>query len=149
MNKGIWKKSMVCTLALCSALMCVGCRADGPVPSKHAVKRYVAELCDESVKIIDTENISDKIGIVAFNIEGVPYTEVASALANTAGIDVGKGTFGSQPYVYRLLGIPNSDDVEEEESADMPGMVRISMGIYNTEEEIDILLDTVRNIAEK
>ncbi len=59
MNKGIWKKSMVCTLALCSALMCVGCRADGPVPSKHAVKRYVAKLCDESVKIIDTENISE------------------------------------------------------------------------------------------
>ena len=96
----------------------------------------------------DTENISDKIGIVAFNIEGVPYTEVAATLANTAGIDVGKGTFGSQPYVFRLLGLPNTDDVEEE-SADMPGMVRISMGIYNTEEEIDILLDTVRNIAEK
>ena len=96
----------------------------------------------------DTDNISDKIGIVTFNIDDVPYTEVASALANTAGIDVGKGTFGAQPYVFRLLGIPNSDDVEEE-SADMPGMVRISMGIYNTEEEIDIRLDTVRNIAEK
>ncbi|MBQ1608629.1 MAG: hypothetical protein II092_07215, partial [Lachnospiraceae bacterium] len=59
MNKGIWKKSIICMLALCSALMCVGCRADGPVPSKHAVKRYVAELCDESVKIIETENISE------------------------------------------------------------------------------------------
>ncbi|MCR5416903.1 MAG: hypothetical protein K6E79_08910 [Pseudobutyrivibrio sp.] len=59
MMRGFWKKSMACTLALLSALVCVGCRADGSVPSKYAVKRYVAELCDERVKIIKTENISE------------------------------------------------------------------------------------------
>ena len=84
---------------------------------------------------------------MTFNIDGVPYTEVAAALADTAGIDVGKGTFGAQPYVFRLLGIPNTDEAAEE-GAVMPGMVRVSMGIYNTSEEIDILLDTIRIIAE-
>ena len=96
----------------------------------------------------DTENISDKIGIVTFNIDGVNYTEVASSLADTAGIDVGKGTFGAQPYVFRLLGLPNKVE-EEEESASTPGMVRVSLGVYNTEEEIDVLLSTVRGIAEQ
>ena len=96
----------------------------------------------------DTENISDKIGIVTFNIDGVNYTDVASRLADTAGIDVGKGTFGAQPYVFRLLGLPNT--VEEEEGrASTPGMVRVSLGVYNTEEEIDVLLSTVRGIAEQ
>ena len=94
----------------------------------------------------DTENISDKIGIVTFNIDGVNYTDVASRLADTAGIDVGKGTFGAQPYVFRLLGLPNTVE-EEEESASTPGMVRVSLGVYNTEEEIDVLLSTVRGIA--
>ena len=96
----------------------------------------------------DTENISDKIGIVTFNIDGVNYTEVASSLADTAGIDVGKGTFGAQPYVFRLLGLPNKVE-EEEESASTPGMVRVSLGVYNTEEEIDVLLSTVQGIAEQ
>ena len=96
----------------------------------------------------DTENISDKIGIVTFNIDGVNYTDVASSLADTAGIDVGKGTFGAQPYVFRLLGLPNTVE-EEEESASTPGMVRVSLGVYNTEEEIDVLLSTVRGIAEQ
>ena len=96
----------------------------------------------------DTENISDKIGIVTFNIDGVNYTDVASSLADTAGIDVGKGTFGAQPYVFRLLGLPNTVE-EKEGSASMPGMVRVSLGVYNTEEEIDVLLSTVRGIAEQ
>ena len=96
----------------------------------------------------DTENISDKIGIVTFNIDGVNYTDVASGLADTAGIDVGKGTFGAQPYVFRLLGVPNTAE-EEEGSASTPGMVRVSLGVYNTEEEIDVLLSTVRGIAEQ
>ena len=30
-----------------------------------------------------------------------------------------------------------------------PGMVRVSLGVYNTEEEIDVLLSTVRDIAEQ
>ena len=88
------------------------------------------------------------LGIVTFNIDGVNYTDVASSLADKAGIDVGKGTFGAQPYVFRLLGLPYTVE-EEEESASTPGMVRVSLGVYNTEEEIDVLLSTVRDIAEQ
>ena len=98
----------------------------------------------------DTENIEDKIGIVTFNIDGVPYTDVAAKLAETSGINVGKGTFGAQPYVYRLLGIPN-ESIDEEGSGNTstaPGMVRISFGVYNTEKEVDTFLESVRSIAE-
>ncbi len=36
----------------------------------------------------------------------------------------------------------------EEDDFSMPGMVRVSFGIYNTEEEVDTFLDAVREKAE-
>jgi selenocysteine lyase/cysteine desulfurase len=50
--------------------------------------------------------------------------------------------------VFRLLGIPNTD-IENPEVSAFDGMVRISLGVYNTDEEVDALLDAVRKIAEK
>ena len=97
----------------------------------------------------DTEKIDDKIGIVTFNIDNVWYTDAAAALAENAGIDVGKGTFGAQPYVFRLLGLPNLEIPEDEDDTyKIPGMLRVSFGIYNTEEEVDTFLEQVRKLTE-
>lgn len=75
---------------------------------------------------------------------------MAQTLADRYGIAVRQGAFCSHPYVFRLLGIPNEEILEEMEEDDfsMPGMVRVSFGIYNTEEEVDTFLDAVREIAE-
>ena len=97
----------------------------------------------------DTNNIADKVGIVVFNIDGVDHIDVAQELADRWGIAVRQGAFCSHPYVFRLLGIPDEQITEEmfEKSFSMPGMVRVSFGIYNNEDEVDILLDAIRQIA--
>lgn len=101
----------------------------------------------------DTENISDKVGIVVFNVDGMYHGDVATELAQRQGIAVRHAAFCAHPYVFRLLGI--SDDwvtewmaADDDDNRDMPGMVRASIGIYNTEEEVDLLIETVRAIAE-
>ena len=96
----------------------------------------------------DVENIADKVGIVVFNIDGIPHGEVAQELAKRRAIAVRQGAFCSHPYVWRLLGVPNAEILKMAQApgAVMPGMIRVSFGIYNNEEEVDALLETVETI---
>lgn len=98
---------------------------------------------------VDTAEISDKVGVVTFNIDGIWHADVAQALADNYGIAVRQGAFCSHPYVFRLLGISNEQVLEDMKYDDfsMPGMVRVSFGIYNTEEEVELFLNAVREIA--
>ena len=97
----------------------------------------------------DVENIADKVGLVIFNIDGIPHGDTAQKLADKRAIAVRQGAFCSHPYVFRLLGISNEQIVRDMVRDDfvMPGMVRASFGIYNDEEEVDIFLETVKEIA--
>lgn len=98
----------------------------------------------------DTENISDKVGIVVFNIDGIPHGTVAERLAARKGIATRQGAFCSHPYVWRLLGISDEEiqGLMKETGPSLPGMVRASFGIYNNEEEVDALIQTVSEIAQ-
>jgi len=99
----------------------------------------------------DTENIEDKVGVVTFNLNGMKDSELAQRLADQGGIAERQGAFCSHPYVFRLLGIPDEVITEEmyEDDFSMPGMVRVSFGIYNTEEEVDQFLEILKVIADK
>ncbi len=90
----------------------------------------------------DTENISDRVGVVTFNFSDVNSHLLAEHLANDCGIATRRGLFCAHPYCWRLLGVPD-DAVMGYESCEgpyTPGMIRVSFGIYNTEEEVDEFL---------
>ena len=61
-----------------------------------------------------------------------------------------RGAFCAHPYVWRLMGISEDRLGEFEECTDVntPGMIRISFGIYNTEEEVDKLLEMLPSLIE-
>ncbi len=94
-----------------------------------------------------------RLGVVAFNIKGIPHALVAAILGAEWGIGVRNGCFCAQPYVIRLLGIKGAgiksfaSEVMANDRSHMPGMVRISFGMYNTTEEVDILIDALEQIA--
>jgi len=86
-------------------------------------------------------DFNNKISIIPFNIEGIPHEILARILSEERGISVRNGCFCAQPYVQRLLNIlPNS-------YISRPGIVRISFGLYNTYEEVDILIDFLTEIS--
>ena len=95
----------------------------------------------------DTEDISDRVGVVTFNFTDVNTQILAWDLAEV-GAATRRGAFCAHPYVWRLMGIPE----EELESfigcddAKTPGMIRVSFGIYNTEEEVDEFLEMLANV---
>ena len=57
----------------------------------------------------------------------------------------------AHPYVWRLMGISEDRLGEFEECTDVntPGMIRVNFGIYNTEEEVDKLLEMLPSLIEQ
>ncbi len=111
-------------------------------------QRLIRRLIDglkqfENVVIYgDTENISDRVGVVTFNFTDINSYFLAVKLTELGGVATRRGAFCAHPYVWRLLGIPD-DELEKYEDcgeSGTPGMIRVSFGIYNTEEEVDEFL---------
>ncbi len=86
----------------------------------------------------DSKNTKDRIGVIVFNVKEKSHWEVGEALATNMGIATRDGKFCSHPYVTRLLGVKNVPKNEAEQ--DVCGMIRISLGLYNTKAEADRLL---------
>jgi len=99
------------------------------------------------------EAAADRLGAIPFLLEGVSHFLVAAALGYEHGIGVRSGCFCAHPYVLRLLGLsPDEaravrDRMAAHDKREMPGMVRISFGLYNTREEVDRFGEALDQIA--
>jgi selenocysteine lyase/cysteine desulfurase len=98
-------------------------------------------------------NPAERVGVIPFNLSGKSDALVAAILSAEWGIGVRNGCFCAHPYVLRLL---NYSEVEIDQAwtnmvaGDMrqkPGMVRVSFGMYNTFEEVDVLVAALSRIA--
>ncbi len=105
---------------------------------------------DHAVIYGDTEDISDRVGVVTFNFDNVNSYLLAQRLAALGGVATRRGAFCANPYVWRLLGVADDELEEYLDCSDMntPGMIRVSFGIYNTEEEVDALLSILPQAIE-
>jgi cysteine desulfurase/selenocysteine lyase len=88
----------------------------------------------------------DRVGVIAFNVDRVPHALVAAILAEEGGVGVRSGCFCAQPYVARLLGLAD-EDRSRGPGAQRPGMVRISLGAYNSRADVDVAVDLIARIA--
>ncbi|MBS5937230.1 aminotransferase class V-fold PLP-dependent enzyme [Clostridium sartagoforme] len=97
----------------------------------------------------DNDNISDRLGIAVFNIKDIYHAEVARLLASLRAIAVRQGAFCAHPYVKRLLGLSEDESSRYlvDSTCTMPGMVRVSFGLYNSIDEIDVFLNTLELIC--
>lgn len=101
----------------------------------------------------DPRHASERLGVIPFQIEGMSHFLVAAILGYEFGIGVRSGCFCAHPYVLHLLGMDEETTAAERDRiihgdrSSMPGMVRASFGIYNTEGEVDRFLEAIRLIA--
>jgi len=102
-----------------------------------------------------TTDLSDKVGVIAFNVEGVHNALVAAILGTEAGIGVRNGCFCAHPYVKELLGVTPEEDrrltaeVLAGDKSNLPGMVRASLGCYNNRDDIDALAAALERVVRK
>ena len=100
-----------------------------------------------------TDDLSEKVGVLTFNIDGVHHALVAAIMGAEGGIGVRNGCFCAHPYVKELLKVTPEEDrvltaeVLAGDKSRLPGMVRASLGCYNTREDIDALVSMLERIV--
>ncbi|WP_022835410.1 aminotransferase class V-fold PLP-dependent enzyme [Salisaeta longa] len=97
--------------------------------------------------------VAERIGVLTFNLEGLPHGLVTAILNDYFGIAVRNECFCAQPFVRQLLGIADATGVAPDSCLDtctpqaQPGMVRVSLGLYNTRADVDAAADALADIA--
>lgn len=124
---------------------------------EQALTRYLLEKLSHRPQIhvygsADPDRLHDRLGVVTFDIEGIPHGKVASILGFEGGIGVRNGCFCAHPYVIQLKGETPEEvarlkgQVLDGNRIDVPGMVRASFGCFTTEEDIDQLVEMLDRI---
>lgn len=88
---------------------------------------------NEKVQVYASMRPESRIGVVSFTVDGFHPHEVAQHLDETADILVRSGHHCCQPLM-ESLGLPD-------------GTVRASLALYNTAEEIDMLIATLEELT--
>ena len=100
----------------------------------------------KGVTIYGPAAIEERVGIIPFNVEGVSDLLAAAVLGEEAGIAVRNGRFCAHLHADRLLGSQGGSTLE----VGVPGgAVRASFGLYNTDAEVDRLIESVRQIERR
>ena len=91
----------------------------------------------------DTEKIDDKTGVVSFKVAGLNTAAMARDMSGKFGVACRRGAFCAHPYVWWLYGLDDEEvrGFSDCDSINTAGMIRLSFGIYNTEEEVDRFLE--------
>jgi selenocysteine lyase/cysteine desulfurase len=96
---------------------------------------------------------AERLGVIPFNVRGVPHVLAAAVLGHEFGIAVRNGTLCARPYTHRLLGLTPAQVQHAREALlagaphDLPGLVRASFGLYNTRAEVDVFVDALARLA--
>ncbi len=102
----------------------------------------------------DPSNARNRLGSIPFNVGGYPHAFIAAVLSHEWAIGTRSGCFCAHPYVKCLLNVNGKEAKAMEERilkrdrSAIPGLVRASFGIYNTEGEIDVLAEALGAVAE-
>jgi len=103
---------------------------------KHMLVTRLLEGTDglKGIKLYSKKSMDENSGIVALNFDGIDSTEVSYVLDRAYGIAARAGLHCA-PLAHQTLGTLKT------------GIVRFSMGYFNTAEEIDVTLSALREIA--
>jgi cysteine desulfurase / selenocysteine lyase len=103
------------------------------------------------INILGSIPADKRLGVITFNIGELSNGLVADILNHEAAIATRNGRFCAHPYLSFLLGRNDSDEIiarlRTGEKFDIGGAVRISFGIFNTESEVDYVVDNLKMIA--
>ena len=100
----------------------------------------------------DPELKRDRVGVIPLMSEKIHHALLAAVLGYEWGIGVRHGCFCAHPYVIDLLALKDEEvfryieEVRNGDRSKRPGFVRVSLGLYNTEEEIEYLAGALEHI---
>ena len=105
------------------------------------------------IKDPDSPRFAQKGGVIVFRLKGIMANRVAKELAERGGIGVRSGCHCAHLLIKHLLNIPPL--LEQFQGliltlfpqVALPGLTRVSLGIENSEEDVDTLIHVLGKIA--
>ena len=100
----------------------------------------------------DPTQASERLGVIPFNMQDISHFLVSAILGYEYGVGVRNGCFCAHPYVLHLLNISQtkSQQVQNQiingDRSNMPGFVRASFGLYNSRDDVDMLMEAIEHI---
>ncbi len=107
----------------------------------------------DGVSLLGNIGVDERVGVISFNVEGIPHELMAKWLDEVGGIACRNGCFCAHPYVLELLKISPELSAQYRqklsmgEDVQLPGAVRASIGIYNTMEEVEKFLTVLETLV--
>lgn len=98
--------------------------------TNHALER-IQEI--KGINVYTPKNSENQVGIILFAVDGIDAHDVALALDESENIAIRSGFHCSQPLISRIC---------------KNGLGRASFYLYNTKEEIDLFVDTLKIITD-
>jgi cysteine desulfurase/selenocysteine lyase len=101
----------------------------------------------------DPANVEARLGVIPLQLQHAPHFLAAAVLGYEFGIGVRSGCFCAHPYILHLLGLSSEEASAVRQrmlagdKSEMPGLVRVSFGLYNTRQEVDVLIDGLQVIS--
>ncbi|AFS78087.1 cysteine desulfurase Csd [Gottschalkia acidurici 9a] len=130
------------------------------------IKNHEKELLNHMFKSLESINGLDlyssknkkvrdsMVAVIPFNLKGFHHSFLANLLSSEGGIGVRNGCFCAHPYVHSLLKLTPSQISELQRDIlfgrlhKVPGLVRVSFGMYNTKKEVNSFIKTLKHITE-
>jgi selenocysteine lyase/cysteine desulfurase len=101
----------------------------------------------------ESPTFADKGGVIPFNLKGMISHKVAHTLAVRGGIGVRSGCHCAHLTVKRMLGVPPWAErlqgliLTVLRRFELPGVVRVSLGIENSAQDVDTLVRVLGGVA--
>jgi cysteine desulfurase/selenocysteine lyase len=122
--------------------------------TRHALERLPAVDGIHIYGDKNPANAEDRLGVIPLQLEQVDHFQTAAVLGYEFGIGVRSGCFCAHPYILHLLGLNKQEATQVRQrimsgdKSEMPGLIRASFGLYNTIEDVDYLVDSLKRISE-
>jgi len=154
---GTWNvNGIVATAASCKTIMDAGW--GNVVEHEKELVRYAAQelqtVPDLTLYVPAEKYLSgDRIGTFVFNLKGYHHALLSAILENEYGIETRAGTICNHRLVRRWFHIDDAQQKEIEKKIANGdrlasyGIVRASLAIHNTKEDIDALVSALKSIA--
>ncbi|MDE3057460.1 MAG: aminotransferase class V-fold PLP-dependent enzyme [Bacteroidota bacterium] len=132
---------------------------DALIEHEAKLTKYALEKLEKIPGVIlygdkDPLTANQRLGVLTFNVNDLPHSLVASILSYERGIGTRNGCFCAHPYVKCLLHVDKKEAKQMEKQilhrdrSTLPGFIRASFGMYNTVEEVDVLVEALAAIAQ-
>jgi selenocysteine lyase/cysteine desulfurase len=123
------------------------------IREKQQIKKMISGLrAIKGIHILAGE-IEDRIGAISFYHTDIHYNLIVKLLSDKYGIQVRGGCVCAGTYGHFLLNVDKSqskritDKINKGDLSEKPGWVRLSIHPTNNDQEIEIILDSIKTIV--